>query len=448
MDPWNEGTHLGPPSKQLNIPRFIEQAKQASLLDRGTATGDAITVRWFSISEPERVAIEGDCNLDDLAAQSVEHWSDPASRASLGIWQDETMLKTVESNALALDKDCKDWMKKVLAQVEKRRASEDEDFKEQVGIRQQLDGVGLDSWASDVDAVHYVVRPTVDSVNTLVEIREACYATPHAVDGTTDVLVTMSVFRYTQSRASPIHRLGARYVFLASHTLGDLVDLLACPSNDIPSEVVDEQGNVTDYKTDVKMDSGACIIGFEGVNDPGALEGASNVTGDPEPSLTRGLVFGDGTSDDDYASHYLTYIKMKTADGSEQMTVNPAQHRLMRATTCMADTPLHSLVLRLHFPYLLIHQGNCQHYFCIDQIRLRQTLDPPSSHFPLTIFAGAKSRANCRICAKWPASLSIVGDSRLGETPCLVCSRCWGRLGKSPDDEAVLIVPLTAGEMA
>lgn len=61
MDPWNEESHLGPPSEQLSILQFIEQTKRTGLLDEDKVLGDVITSKWLSVSEHERVAIEGEC---------------------------------------------------------------------------------------------------------------------------------------------------------------------------------------------------------------------------------------------------------------------------------------------------------------------------------------------------------------------------------------------------
>lgn len=106
----------------------------------------------------------------------------------------------------------------------------------------------------DTDAVHYATRPSVESVNNLVEIvralsitsapvlthwihyaqKEGCYSKA-PVSAMDDVIISVSVFRHKLSR--PSLRLGGQHTFLASQTLGDLMDVVACVSNDIPAEV-------------------------------------------------------------------------------------------------------------------------------------------------------------------------------------------------------------------
>lgn len=43
--------------------------------------------------------------------------------------------------------------------------------------------------------------------------------------------------------------------------------------------------------------------------------------------------------------------------------------QLRKADTSMHDTPFSALTLRLHEPYWLLHQGNCEHFVVLDEIR-------------------------------------------------------------------------------
>jgi len=196
-------------------------------------------------------------------------------------------------------------------------------------------------------------------------------------------------------------------------------------------------GHIIRYDDETTIMSGACVIGFEAEQD---FEDNQDPAG---AHLTQGWVFGDGMVDVDYGARYIA-----CTNASKETETLDGAGRLARGPTIMAETALHSLKLRLNFPYLLIHQGNCQHYFVLDQIRLRQKEDPLPSQFPLTTFMPTTQRPSCRICVKWPAALSVVGDTRLGETPSLVCTRCWEVLGAPPDGENVLVTPMTTGEMA
>ncbi|KAG8213734.1 hypothetical protein J3R82DRAFT_10439 [Butyriboletus roseoflavus] len=42
----------------------------------------------------------------------------------------------------------------------------------------------------------------------------------------------------------------------------------------------------------------------------------------------------------------------------------------------------------------------------------------------------------CKACAKVPAVLTVVGDIRLGESPCLLCAPCWRNMGPPRGEDA------------
>ena len=130
------------------------------------------------------------------------------------------------------------------------------------------------------------------------------------------------------------------------------------------------------------------------------------------------------------------------------------------AKTSIYDTPFSSLCLRINQPYWLLHQGNCEHFIVIDQIRyhfvsylfrlpiefcvfrLQHSSDSPSG-YPLTIQITPSFLDLCRACGKVPAALSVFGDVRLGESPCLMCRPCWDNMGTPPDPSvAVISLPM------
>ena len=132
----------------------------------------------------------------------------------------------------------------------------------------------------------------------------------------------------------------------------------------------------------------------------------------------------------------------------------------------MHETPFSSLSLRLNHPYWLVHHGNCEHFLVVDQIRyvfsparsavsltdivlssLLHPHDPPSG-YPLTTQITPPLLANCRACSKVPAVYSIVGDVRLGESPCILCAPCWRNMGMPKDKEAetIMVIPLPKHE--
>ena len=140
---------------------------------------------------------------------------------------------------------------------------------------------------------------------------------------------------------------------------------------------------------------------------------------------------------------------------SEPLTIGSKMH----------ETTFSSLSLRLNHPYWLVHHGNCEHFLVVDQIRyvcsrhtrrlvgrpfflsLLHPHDPPSG-YPLTTQVTPPLLGNCRACSKVPAVYSIVGDMRLGESPCILCAPCWRNMGTPKDNEAetIMVIPLPKHE--
>lgn len=125
---------------------------------------------------------------------------------------------------------------------------------------------------------------------------------------------------------------------------------------------------------------------------------------------------------------------------------NTTRPDLRKGLTSMHDTMLSSLTLRIDEPYWLLHQGNCQHFIVLDQIRLMRASDGNPASYPRTVLMTPVTIPLCRACTKVPATFSIQGDIRLGESPCVLCGPCWKSMG-DPSSERVLVVPLPKHEL-
>ncbi len=143
----------------------------------------------------------------------------------------------------------------------------------------------------------------------------------------------------------------SQHVFLSSQTLGDLIGAFACTSDDLPVESVTPQGGVTfKHAEDASSSTGAAIV-------------------------VEGVLFGDGYSKSDYAewvavdlpsclrsnafSKILGYLEKK----------NKLPNGLTKSSKFIHDVSFESLSLRTQEPYWILHQGDCEHYAVIDQIR-------------------------------------------------------------------------------
>lgn len=135
----------------------------------------------------------------------------------------------------------------------------------------------------------------------------------------------------------------------------------------------------------------------------------------------------------------------------------------------MHDVTFESINIRLHQPYWMVHCGDCEHFFVIEQIRyvsrplypsiiitlrracdrLHHSSDPPVADYPLTTQITPPLLDTCRACNKVPAVYSILGDIRLGESPFVICAPCWRWMGPPQGEAAaqVTVVPLPAQEL-
>ena len=129
--------------------------------------------------------------------------------------------------------------------------------------------------------------------------------------------------------------------------------------------------------------------------------------------------------------------------------------------SAMHDQKFRNLNVRLNAPYWLFHQGMCEHFLVIEHIRYGSLLlylivaidishtpasmlhpSDPKEGYPLTLHISPPILDLCMTCARVPATLSVVGDIRLGQTPYKVCRPCWKAFGEPSEKDEIIIVPL------
>ena len=69
----------------------------------------------------------------------------------------------------------------------------------------------------------------------------------------------------------------------------------------------------------------------------------------------------------------------------------------------------------------------------------------PKGGYPLTLQITPPQLDLCRACSRVPAVWSIIGDVRLGESPCPLCHPCWAMMGMPKGEQAsqgIFAVPL------
>ncbi|EJD02827.1 uncharacterized protein FOMMEDRAFT_156180 [Fomitiporia mediterranea MF3/22] len=277
-------------------------------------------------------------------------------------------------------------------------------------LRNNLERIALSCWSYPPDAA-FVTRPPKNSdLNTLTKPKASCSsqdrtspsssAHPHP-QGETDAILVISIYNRL-SWGNHLSR-SSQHVVLASQTLGDLYDVIPCPSNEIPSE---DDDNSADFVSPPHRGAVVCI---------------------------EGVVYGDGMAEVDYSDKLLKQIELLPEKKRPHLTKG----------TCMYDQRFADLSLRVNQAYWLLHQGSCEHFLVVDSIRMLHPTDPPSS-YPLTTHIAPPIIDLCMSCSRVPAALSIVNDIRLGQTPFKICKSCWSHFGEptAQDREGVLVVSL------
>jgi snRNA-activating protein complex subunit 3 len=95
----------------------------------------------------------------------------------------------------------------------------------------------------------------------------------------------------------------------------------------------------------------------------------------------------------------------------------------------MQDTRIIDMALRLHAPYLYVHQGDCAHVFAFQAMRIACNVDPPRrSAYPRVVLQEMPRERRCAICELYPAKYVTVADKWAPADPCLFCERCYAPL--------------------
>lgn len=89
----------------------------------------------------------------------------------------------------------------------------------------------------------------------------------------------------------------------------------------------------------------------------------------------------------------------------------------------LRETKWSQVPLRLDHPYLLVHQGGCEHHFVITQIRHTQNANSKSNN-TFTPLVKPRRRA-CRICETYNASRLLINDKLMPENPTAICDACF-----------------------
>ena len=103
----------------------------------------------------------------------------------------------------------------------------------------------------------------------------------------------------------------------------------------------------------------------------------------------------------------------------------------------MEETKFEDLTVKLGYPYVYTHQGNCEHLLIFRDLRMLHTDDPQSiSNYPFQIFRPRPKRQICMICSIYSARWLTRGDPLMSEDPSLFCEKCFKSLHYNKNQKA------------
>ncbi|KAI0264797.1 hypothetical protein BGY98DRAFT_1039103 [Russula aff. rugulosa BPL654] len=353
---WTAASHeslIGPPSELIHINDFLRSS--------GDSGADVPTVPEQSsegIDPTLHDSIASECSVDDIRSKVSDIFNDPRLYVYARRVHDTSVNTTHE-----LAERNKSGKRKRKREV----VSEPEDTPDLIAMKSDLANIKLKSWPLPQEAAVFIRGPKNSDINTLTEIKQAKNGStpdPHSA------VVTVSVYNRLTWSYNFVYR-SSQHAVLSSNTLGELYNVIPCPSKELPDESTVD----------------------------GLLVGGYVV-------VIEGTAYGDGLTDNDYASKLVAHT-------SKPLTIGSKTH----------ETPFSSLSLRLNHPYWLVHHGNCEHFLVVDQIRLLHPHDPPLGTRLLRI--------------SHPHYWGTV-------SPCILCAPCWRNMGMPKDNEAepIIIIPL------
>ena len=218
-----------------------------------------------------------------------------------------------------------------------------------------------DQYRLPQEAAAFIRGPKNSDINTLTEIVSLSkpnsvpalclivYIKKQAKNGSTpdpySTVVTVSVYNRLTWSYNFVYR-SSQHAVLSSNTLGELYNVIPCPSKELPDESTAD----------------GLLVGYE--SGPSKYPSRYVV-------VIEGTAYGDGLTESDYARYVFYRLTRTIIDDllhpSSQLVAHTSKPLTNGSKT--HETPFSSLSLRLNHPYWLVHHGNCEHFLVVDQIR-------------------------------------------------------------------------------
>lgn len=334
-----------------------------------------------------------ECSVSDLRDYLSDAWNNPTISAHL--------LKSHEQSIVSLSSPSKPLKSKRRAHV----GNSDALTPQVATLQRDLDEIELSSWKLKGDSVSFMRTSKNAEQNAFAQVISG----PDSLDSSDGkAIITVTLYDKLSWGAGIVTR-ASQHALLSSQSLGHIFDLLRCPSDGLTMNSA-QPISLSEEQLQPATNTDGCAICIDDI------------------------VYGDDLQMN-YADKLLLHLQSISKASS-----------MSKATTAIHQTPLSALSLRVNQPYWLLHHGNCEHFVVVDQIRLQHPSDALFG-YPLMLQVTPPLLDLCRACSKVPALVSVVGDVRLGESPCLMCGPCWRNMGDR-QGASQIIIPLPRSDFA
>ena len=132
----------------------------------------------------------------------------------------------------------------------------------------------------------------------------------------------------------------------------------------------------------------------------------------------------------DYGRFIDEWVASQTA-ANHKRPMGPFEH------STMDDATFLDLNIRLGFPYVFIHLGNCEHLVVFTDVRLWNASDPAErDSYPLV--KKVEPRMDfCNACEVYFAHWIVMENERLPFEPTLMCHKCFVQFNYNSNDEPI-----------
>ncbi|KAG9344098.1 hypothetical protein JZ751_012578 [Albula glossodonta] len=131
------------------------------------------------------------------------------------------------------------------------------------------------------------------------------------------------------------------------------------------------------------------------------------------------------------ASVLATAVVTAPLDQSEMTIIEWAKSRDFPTfqTEKMEETTFRELKIKIGYPYLYCHQGDCEHVVIITDIRLAHQDDCLDRKlYPLLTYKHRVVTRKCAVCHLYISRWITTNDSFAPTDPCLFCDQCFRML--------------------